>query len=237
MDEGFTTYAETRISSRFQADNGFAFAGSYDGYFRLVNSGKEEPMSTHSDHYNTNFAYSVAAYSKGCIFMEQLGYIVGQPTLDKILLAYYNEWRFKHPNPNDFIRVAEKVSGMELQWYKEYWVYTTKTIDYALGDINTVNGKTILSVKRIGNMPMPVDVLITYKDGTKEMHNIPMNLMYGAKKAENNTPLLVHGEWKWTQPEYSFAIVKGVKDIKEVEIDPSGRMADVNRVNNKISLP
>jgi hypothetical protein len=56
-------------------------------------------------------------------------------TRDKILLAYYNTWRFKHPNPNDFIRVAEKVSGMELDWYKEYWIYTTKTIDYAVGDV------------------------------------------------------------------------------------------------------
>ncbi len=237
MDEGFTTYAETRISNYMHGDKGFAFADSYAGYFRLISSGREEPMSTHSDHYNTNFAYSVAAYSKGCIFMEQLGYIVGQQTLDKILLAYYNEWRFKHPNPNDFIRVAEKVSNIELQWYKEYWIYTTKTIDYALGDINTVNGKTMISVKRIGNMPMPIDVLITYKDGTKEMHNIPMNLMYGAKRAEDNTPFFVHEEWKWTQPEYSFVISKQIKDIKEVEIDPSQRMADVNRVNNKISLP
>ncbi len=237
MDEGFTTYAETRISNHMHGGEGFAFSDSYAGYFRLVNSGREEPMSTHSDHYNTNFAYSVAAYSKGAIFMEQLGYIVGQQTLDKILLAYYNEWRFKHPNPNDFIRVAEKVSNIELQWYKEYWVYTTKTIDYALGDINTVNGKTMVTVKRIGNMPMPVDVLITYKDGSKEMHNIPMNLMYGAKGAEDNTPFIVHEEWKWTQPEYTFAISKQIKDIKEVEIDPSQRMADVNRVNNKISLP
>ncbi len=237
MDEGFTTYAESRISNYMHGGEGFAFKDSYSGYFRLVSSGREEPMSTHSDHYNTNYAYSVAAYSKGAIFMEQLGYIVGQQTLDKILLAYYNEWRFKHPNPNDFIRVAEKVSNMELQWYKEYWVYTTKTIDYALGDINTVDGKTMVSVKRIGDMPMPVDVLITYKDGSKELHYIPMNLMYGAKEAENNMPFFVHDEWKWTQPEYTFAISKPVKDIKEVEIDPSQRMADINRINNKISLP
>jgi len=46
--------------------------------------------------------------------------------LDKILLEYYREWKFKHPNANDFIRVAEKVSGIELQWYKEYWINSTK---------------------------------------------------------------------------------------------------------------
>ncbi len=158
-------------------------------------SGREEPMSTHADHYNTNFAYGQASYSKGCVLMEQLGYIVGQQALDNILLAYYNTWRFKHPNPNDFIRVAEKESNMELDWYKEYFVYTTKTIDYALGSVDTdSSGNAVITLKRVGEMPMPADVQITYKDGTKEMHYIPMNLMYGAKKAEDAIP--IHGAYR-----------------------------------------
>ena len=92
-------------------------------------------MTTHSDHYNTNYAYSTAAYSKGAVFMEQLGYIVGAQVRDKILLEYYKEWHFKHPNASDFISVAEKVSGLKLDWYKEYWVGTTKTIDYGIDSI------------------------------------------------------------------------------------------------------
>ncbi len=207
MDEGFTTYAEDRVTNHLHGDEGFAFEDDYSNYLRLVKSSREEPMSTHADHYNSNFAYSVASYSKGAVFMAQLGYIVGEKNLDKILLAYYNTWRFKHPNVNDFIRVAEKVSGIELQWYKEYWVYTTKTIDYAIGDINTNDGKTTITIKRLGNMPMPVDVLVTYKDGTKEMHYIPMNLMYGAKPAEDTTPFIVHEEWKWTQPDYTLTLI------------------------------
>jgi hypothetical protein len=238
MDEGFTTYAELRVSAWLKKDTtSFAFKSAYDSYSRLVNSGKEEPLSTHADHFNTNFAYSAAAYSKGSIFLSQLGYIVGDKTLDKILLEYYNEWRFKHPNANDFIRVAEKVSGLELQWYKEYWVYTTKTIDYALGDVNDDSGKAKITLKRIGLMPMPVDVLITYKDGTKEMHNIPLNMMYGAKAAENNIPFIVHTEWKWVNPEYDLIVSRPVGDIKEIEIDPGKRMADVSRTNNKITVP
>ena len=62
-------------------------------------------------------------------------------------MEYYNEWRFKHPNPNDFIRVAEKVSGMELDWYKEYWVYSIKTIDYAVGDVTDDNSKAKITIK------------------------------------------------------------------------------------------
>ena len=62
--------------------------------------------------------------------------------MDKILLEYYRLWSFKHPTPNDFIRVAEKVSGMQLQWYKEYMVNTTYTIDYAIDSLWEENGKT-----------------------------------------------------------------------------------------------
>jgi aminopeptidase N len=238
MDEGFTTYAEDRIAGYLRNNPDFWFADAYNGYFHLVQSGREEPMSTHADHYSTNYAYGQAAYNKGCVFMEQLGYIVGQQALDKILLAYYNTWRFKHPNPNDFIRVAEKVSNMELQWYKEYWVYTTKTIDYALGNTDTdSSGNAVITLRRVGEMPMPVDVLVTYRDGTKETHYIPMNLMYGAKAAEDTTPFIVHPEWKWTHPEYPLSIKHPVKDIKEVEIDPSRRLADINRINNKIVIP
>jgi hypothetical protein len=237
MDEGFTSYAESRVIGYVRNAPGFWWEGDYKGYFDLAKSGREEPMSTHSDHYNTNYAYSRAAYAKGAVFMEQLAYIIGNQNLDKVLLEYYNQWHFKHPNPNDFIRVAEKVSGIELQWYKEYWVYTTKTIDYALGDINVNNGKAVLTLRRLGYMPMPVDVLVTYKDGSKEMHYIPMNLMYGQKPAEDTVPRTVHAEWKWTHPEYTLEISRPITDIREVEIDPSQRMADVNRINNKLTVP
>ncbi len=237
MDEGFASYAEERITAFIRNDTSFNYKDSYHIYNNLVKSGREEPLSTHSDHYNTNFAYSSAAYGKGAVFLVQLGYIVGDKVLDKILLEYYHEWRFKHPNPNDFIRVAEKVSGIELQWYKEYWIYTTKTIDYAVGDVNADNGKTVLTLKRLGFMPMPLDVLITYKDGTKELHYIPMNLMYGAKPAEDNTKRIVHDEWKWTDPEYYLPIDRGIIEIKEIEIDPSKRMADINPANNKLTVP
>jgi len=237
MDEGFTTYAELRVSNWLKGDTSFAFTNAYSSYYRIIKSGKEEALSTHADHYNTNYAYSTASYSKGSVFLSQLGYIVGDSTLNKILLEYYNQWRFKHPNVNDFIRLAEKLSGIELQWYKEYWVNTTRTIDYAIGDISMNGNTAVVTLKRLSLMPMPVDVLVTYKDGTQEMHYIPMNLMYGLKPAESNIQRVVHDEWKWVDPQYSFIITKPVTDIRSIEIDPSQRMADVNKINNKIVVP
>jgi len=237
MDEGFTTYAEGRVTAFLQNNTNWPFAGDYGGYYFLVRSGKEEPMTTHADHFNTNFAYSIASYSKGAIFLEQLGYIVGAEVRDKILLQYYYDWRFKHPNANDFVQVAEKVSGMKLDWYKEYWINTTKTIDYSIDSLWEEGGVTKVRLKDIGLMPMPVDVQLTFSDSTTEQHYIPLDLMFGAKPAEGNvTTRKVYEPWHWTNPTYVIETKRRLKDMKVVEIDPSQRMADVDRKNNKLEI-
>lgn len=226
----------TKSNSFIGKDN--PHKSSYQGYFALVKSGLEEPLTTHADHFETNFAYSIASYSKGEIFMEQLGYIVGAAVRDKILLEYYRQWRFKHPNVNDLIRIAEKVSDMKLDWYREYFVNTTKTIDYGIDSLWEEGNKTKIRLKRVGKMPMPLDVLLVYKDGSKEMVNIPMYLMFGAKKQEDAAiPFTTREAWKWTHPTYVFEVNHRLGDLKLMEIDPSQRMADVERSNNKLEIP
>jgi aminopeptidase N len=215
---------------------GFVQDANYNSYFRLVRSGFEEPMSTPSDFFSTNYAYSAAAYGKGAVFMSQLGYITGEKVRDEILHEYYKMWRFKHPNPNDFIRVAEKVSGMELDWYKEFWVNTTKTINYAIDSLWEESGKTNVRIRRVGQLPMPIDVQLTLKDGSKEMHYMPLNLMYGVKPAEDSIRRVVHEEWLWTRPTYAFSVDRKLTDVTEVNIDPSQRLADLDRRNNALKL-
>jgi hypothetical protein len=237
MDEGFTQYAEDRIAAYLSGSTAFAQADNYASYFNLVRSSKEEPLSTHADHYNTNFAYGSAVYSKGAVFMEQLGYIVGNAVRDKILLEYYRLWRFKHPNAADFMRVAEKVSDMKLDWYKEYWINSTKTIDYGVDSLWEEGGKTKIRVKRIGLMPMPVDLQLTFRDGSKEMHYIPLDLMYGEKSAiTNDIPWKVYDPWHWTSTTYTVETSRKLTDITVAEIDPSQQMADVERKNNRLEL-
>jgi Peptidase family M1 domain len=237
MDEGFTQYSEERVSAFLNNSTGFAQADNYATYYNLVKSSKEEPLSTHADHFNTNFAYSIASYSKGAVFLEQLGYIVGAQVRDKILLEYYRQWRFKHPNSSDFIRVAEKVSDIKLDWYKEYFVNTTKTIDYGVDSLWAEDGKTKVRIRRLGMMPMPVDVQLSFKDSTKELHYVPLNLMYGEKPVEDPLiPRKVYDAWKWTSELYVVETDRKLTDIIAVEIDPSLRMADTDRRNNKLEL-
>ena len=237
MDEGFTTFAENEVLAFLNNSNEFPHRGDYNGYFGLVRSGLEEPMTTHADHYNTNAAYGTASYSKGAVFLAQLGYIVGDQARDKIMLEYYRQWRFKHPNVNDFIRVAEKVSGIKLDWYKEYWVNDTRTIDYAIDSLWEAGGATNVRLAKIGMMPMPIDVKITFKDGTTEWHYVPTYQMFGEKPAEQGQAnRKVYTSWRWTSPNLTISTNKRLTDIATVEIDPTFRLADINGRNNKIEL-
>ena len=237
MDEGFTDFAANEsMASMFNEKA--PHEGSYDAYFALVKSGLQEPASLHADHYSTNRAYSIASYGIGAIFLHQLKYIIGEENFYKGMRGYYNTWKFKHPGPNDFIRVMEKISGMQLHWYLNYFIHTTKAIDYSIKSVVENEGSTFVTVARVGEFPMPIDLMVTFRDGSQELYYIPMSETLANKPVENESLLrndLV--AWPWVNPTYSLRINRQPEEISRIEIDPSQRMADVNRKNNLIEFP
>ncbi|KAA2240515.1 M1 family metallopeptidase [Chitinophaga agrisoli] len=235
MDEGFTTFAEDNVTfNTIDSLKGEgAHAGTYNGYFALVRSGLEEPMSTPSDYFSTNYAYSLNAYPKGAVFLEQLGYVIGAKARDKGLLNYYADWRFKHPNVNDFMRVMEKASGLQLDWYRMFFVNTLKHVDYSIDSVYDKDGKAVVRLRRIGEMPMPIDLVLTATNGVQVMHYIPLSLMFGEKPQEDDSmKRITHEWWAWTHPTYEIQLDIPVSEISSLEIDPSQRMADIDRKNN-----
>ena len=234
MDEGFTEYI-THLAEESVVGNPsrFPHKSSYDRYYALVNSGLEQAQTVHSDRYDYNFAYGASAYSKGSVFMAQLEYIIGKQNMAKTIKRYFNEFKFKHPTPNDFKRVAEKVSDIELEWYLNDWTRTTNTIDYGL-DVSSLLDDRSISVKRKGRMPMPIEIEVSYDDGTSLLYYIPTDLMHGSKTF--NTKNVVEMEhWRWASPEYSFQDVTQ-KKITKVEIDPSKTLADINQIDNSFTI-
>ena len=226
MDEGFTSYISTvAMDSLLQKHDDGLFRQAYMGYNYLVKLGIEEPQATFADHYSYNIAYEISAYSKGEVFLAQLGYVIGEEKLAKTLQQYYLNFKFKHPTPNDFIRTAEKVSGIQLDWYLNYWTQTTTTIDYA---VDSINGQEITLINK-GTMPMPLDLKVTYTDGTDENFYIPLRMMLGNKA----TKATLLPDWPWVEPQYKF---KTSKTVQSVQLDPSGRMADVDGTNNEKSI-
>jgi len=232
MDEGFTTYAQNIVMGELFPAKGDPQRAATTSYRSLVKSGTEEPLTTHADHYNTNRAYSIASYNKGAVFLNQLNYIMGKETFQRGMKRYFNEWKFKHPNPTDLKRIMEKESGLELDWFWENFMGTTKTIDYSVREVLSNAGKTDVVLERIGQMPMPLDVVVSYKDGTQENFYIPLEIMRGEKDEKLYAKTSQLADWGWTYPEYSFTIDRNIADIQTIVIDPSQRMADIDPDNN-----
>ena len=234
FDEGFTSYVEElgmqHLFFKKGALESNPMIDAYRAYYRLALSGKEEPMSLLADYYNTNYGYSNQAYNKGAVLAEQLGYIIGKDNLSKTFLNFYDIWKFKHPTPNDFKRVAEEVSGINLKWYFNLFVNTTRKIDYAIAEVKDSS----ITIQNKSDFAMPLDVLVEYADGTKELFYIPLREMRGEKPAEDYTVYqgvkrTVLKDWFWTNPNYSFDTTK---KPKKVWIDPTSRLADIESSNN-----
>ncbi|WP_447766424.1 M1 family metallopeptidase [Sphingobacterium faecium] len=234
FDEGFTSYVEELAMQNLFEKRGAIEANpsidAYRAYYKLALSGKEEPASLLADYYNTNYAYSNEAYNKGQVLAVQLGYIIGKDNLDKTFLEFYKQWKFKHPTPNDFKRIAENISGINLKWYFNLFINTTRKIDYA---IKTVTDKEI-TLQNKSDFAMPIDLLVTYEDGTKELFYIPLREMRGEKPAENfkiyeGIKRTTLQDWNWTQPSYQINLTK--KPAKVI-IDPSFRLADIESSDN-----
>ncbi len=233
MDEGFTEYV-TSLSENYVNDKDpeFPHKSSYDRYYLLASSGFEQAQTVHSDRYDYNFAYGASAYSKGSVFLSQLGYIIGKNNLSKTLKRYYEEFKFKHPTPNDFKRIAEKVSDLELEWYLNEWTRTPHKVDYGI-DISLLESDRVITLKRIGRIPMPIEIVVSFEDGSSDIYYIPNDLLYGYKSFNDEVYLME--PWNWVSKEYEFEVV-GSKKITKVEIDPSKRIADVNQLDNSVEI-
>jgi hypothetical protein len=237
MDEGFTTYATSlTMDHLFPSGNQRPALRNYRAYYALATSDKEEPLSTHADHFNTNFAYGLGSYYKGAVAVAQLAYVIGEENLSKGMIRYFDTWKFKHPDDRDFARVMEKESGIELDWYFDYWVNTIHTIDYGIDTVLTNESETVVQLERVGMMPMPLDVVVTKTDGTQIMYYIPLGIMRGEKPNETGMEREIMKDWFWTHPKYELVLDLAKDEITSIEIDPSNRMADIDRENNTFNI-
>lgn len=237
MDEGFTSFisdfAVNQIMEKENQEDEHPFASMYANYYYMVKKGGEQPLTTHADRFDDNMNYGISAYSKGAIFITQLAYVIGWDNTFKTLKRYYNDYKFSHPTPNDFKRTAERVSGANLDWYLVDFTQTTNTIDYGIKSVNQNAGQTKVVLERIGRMPMPLDILVIYEDDTTESFYIPNSLMRWIK--ENPYPEIkrsVLKPWDWAYSTYDFSFDTKGKKIKNIVIDPSQLMADIDQKNN-----
>lgn len=239
MDEGFTEYAGSKVMHELfpGSTKGRVHGEATAAYLRLARSPDHEPMSVEADHFATNRGFSSTSYSKGEFFLDQLGAVIGDSTLLRGLRRYFNVCGFKHPDPVDVQRVMEKESGLQLGWYFNQWINTTRPLDYAVKGVVQHGDSTTITLENKGLMLMPVDVAVQDMDGGVRMMHIPLSLMLGPRTEQPDERSWQRlPPWQWTDPTYSFTLPVPMARIERVELDPFGRLGDIDRDNDGMTI-
>lgn len=178
LDEGFATYTTSQIMEKEYGEKGnlIDFLGIK---FSALNLAKWiylrypelDRVVKPSWEFVSSRSYGVNVYFKASLVLELLENIIGEEKMDTLLNEYYNRYQFKHPKTDDFIELAEKVSGKELESFFRDWLFETKTCDYEVRKIKSEKKEkiyqTTVELWRNGEIIMPVEVLIELEEGEK----------------------------------------------------------------------
>ncbi|MBW3520633.1 M1 family metallopeptidase [Chryseobacterium sp. NKUCC03_KSP] len=239
MDEGFTSYAESYVMHQLfppKDNRPNAFVEKIDAYRKFLKKQIEEPAVWLGDHHDNGTSYSYASYVKGELYLVQLGYIVGEENLSKIMTEYFKEWSMKHPTDRDFLHIAQKVSGMDLKWFHHYWINTTKTIDYGIKDVQYGNTSTTITLVNNSQVPMPIDLSVITADNKMVNYQIPLNMTHTWKTKDAFGEFTTLKYWPWTQKEYTLTIPYNKSQLRVLGIDFSHRLADLNPKDNFVEV-
>ena len=223
MDEGLNTLNEMRyVQTKYPDNTRFSdmVAGGrfhlndldhHDSgdimYRTLASFGLDQPLETHSDDFSS-FNYGAIMYQKtGVIFFYLMDYL-GAEKFDAAMSAYYQQWKFKHPQPADLQKTLETQTGKDLSWLFKDLIQTTKHIDYKITSVKPMLKKgSEVKLKNPGQVNGPIEVNVYGEKGLLETRWAEP----GAKQLYVNTP-------------YS--------EITKVEIDRANDIPELNRQNN-----
>jgi aminopeptidase N len=212
MDEGFTTYNENRAVEDLFPDFD-PWEEPRETYLGIAGNKGEAPLMRHIDLVFGE-PWGVSAYYKPGTLLRSLQRILGDSVMAQGLRTYSREWQFKHPYPWDFFNTMERVSGRDLDWFfYPYW-YRTVTMDQSIGSVTPEAGGVRVTVRDVGQVPAPTDIVVTTAGGQRVTHTIPIE--------------------RWLNPSTRAVTVTVpvTGPVTRVELDPEQWFADANRRNN-----
>ncbi len=252
MDEGFTQFLtawgmreidgdyvvegkpKNKYRRKFYEPTEVLDARVFRGYLMAALNGNDRQMNTHSNDFGDAIHHENGyglVYYKPATMLYNLQYVLGDELFLGAMQHYFNQWRFAHPYFEDFRNSITEFTNVDLTWFFDQWLETTKTIDYKIGGIKRIDGNDSFAVtfKRKGEMQMPIDFTVTAKDGSKHSFYIP-NTWFSKKTRATTLPKWI-GWSAGTQPTYE-AHIQVPSGIKSIQIDTSFRLADKYIVNN-----
>ncbi len=193
----------------------------------------ELPLNTHSHDFRNTLHHGGGyrqVYYKAAAMLYNLEYVLGDSLFRAAFSHYFEQWKFAHPYFEDFRNSMIRFTKVDLNWFFDQWLETTKTIDYRIGRIRNIPGKDSFTIKfkRYGDMQMPLDFTVTARNGEKHSFHIPNNWF------EKQTDAAILPKWYgWGTFNNSYkATVHIPSGIRSVQTDTSFRLADVAYTDN-----
>lgn len=208
----------------------------YYGYLSDAVRYNDEPLNTHSDGFNGALGQGGGyrhVYYKTATMLYNLQYVLGDSLFSAAIKHYVAQWKFAHPYPEDFRNSISQFTHIDLNWFFDQWMETSKNIDYKIGRIKRGQQKDKYQIllKRKGRMQMPVDLQVVSKKDSVYRFIIP-NTWFHKTDSQSSVVLPKWYGWDKLQPVYNAEVtIPG--GIKNVLIDPSERLADINMLDNR----
>jgi hypothetical protein len=120
MDEGMNTfYHQLYEREKYKPENKKNKPGKLPAdeeqllLSTIIKLKKDQPIESPAASFS-NINYGLIVYTKAAQFIQKLEQTLGKETFDRSMQNYYNEWKFKHPYPEDFKASVEKTAGRNL---------------------------------------------------------------------------------------------------------------------------
>ncbi|MGV3538772.1 MAG: M1 family metallopeptidase [Rufibacter sp.] len=184
LDEGINTYYETRVKARrnpfagmlsselksvglrkfFGFENAPANAVDVQAILSSASRGLDQPITAAAPAFRY-LNYGIDAYLNTAHLFQYLEKYLGTARFDSAMQAYYRQWQFRHPYPEDLQAVLEKTTGQSLHWFFKELLPSTRFPDAHLKTVTTNPEQTQVVVRQTGQVAVPVQVVLVNEEG------------------------------------------------------------------------
>ena len=267
LDEGFTQFltgwsltkldgkyplsgkSRSKWHNKYREQNPTVVNSVYIGYLQDAMNWDDEPLNTHSDQFNGALGHGGGyrhVYYKTATMLYNLQYVLGDELFLKAMQHYFNQWKICHPYFEDFRSSIINYTHVDLNWFFDQWMETTKRNDYSIVKVRKAKQKDTkggynynVTINRNERMQMPLDIAVITNTNDTFWYNISNTYFH---KLEPYRWLLVpfkNGFWKgWDNLNETYKLNFSINvKAKNIIIDPTHRMADINYLNNSWKCP
>jgi hypothetical protein len=215
MDEGFNTFINSFSEEDYWKRNDAAVRQrERQLVIGIDQMPAAQPIMTSANRYKTSNNLLSLAYVKPSVTLLTLrSKVLGEQVFDSAFREYTRRWAFKHPQPSDFFRTIEEVSGRDLAWFWRSFFYTTAALDQSVESVKqTPDGVAQITLVNLGDAVMPVELELGFEDGTKDLVKLPVEIWYGGNR-------------------YTYQMQAG-KAIVSARVNPDGTFPDAIMTND-----